>query len=243
MYTCKFAESCMLLSHFNHVRLCATPWTAAHQAPRPWDSPGKNTGVGSHRLFQGIFPTQESNPGLLHCRWILYHLTYQENPIILILGIIVYVACFYFLICGGSEVKASTSNVGDSGSMPGSGNPLEKGIATHSSILAWRIPWTEEPGGLQSTGSQRVGHNWATSLHFELPISSYGLESHCYWLLYICRAEVPWTLQPLKAPSGMQCTALVERTLFPIILCPHLLFLLPLERSLCGPHSVVSLGY
>ena len=35
--------------------------------------------------------------------------------------------------------------------------PLEKGIATHSSILAWRIPWTEEPGGLQSMGSQRVG--------------------------------------------------------------------------------------
>ena len=43
-------------------------------------------------------------------------------------------------------------------------NPLEKEMATHSSILAWRIPWTEEPGGLQSTGSQRVGHNWATSL-------------------------------------------------------------------------------
>ena len=37
--------------------------------------------------------------------------------------------------------------------------PLEKGQATHSSILAWRIPWTEEPGGLQSTGSQRVGHD------------------------------------------------------------------------------------
>ena len=39
-------------------------------------------------------------------------------------------------------------------------------MVTHSSILAWRIPWTEEPGGLQSTGSQRVGHDWATSLHF-----------------------------------------------------------------------------
>ena len=36
---------------------------------------------------------------------------------------------------------------------------LEEGMATHSSILAWRIPWTEEPGGLQSTGSQRVGHD------------------------------------------------------------------------------------
>ena len=38
-------------------------------------------------------------------------------------------------------------------------DPLEKGMATHSSILAWRIPWTEEPGRLQSMGSQRVGHN------------------------------------------------------------------------------------
>ena len=38
-------------------------------------------------------------------------------------------------------------------------DPLEKGMATYPSILAWRIPWTEEPGGLQSTGAQRVGHN------------------------------------------------------------------------------------
>ena len=38
-------------------------------------------------------------------------------------------------------------------------DPLEEEIATHSSILAWEIPWTEEPGGLQSKGSQRVGHN------------------------------------------------------------------------------------
>ena len=38
-------------------------------------------------------------------------------------------------------------------------DPLKKGMATHSSILAWRIPWTEEPDGLQSTGSQRIGHD------------------------------------------------------------------------------------
>ena len=41
----------------------------------------------------------------------------------------------------------------------GQEDPLEKGMAAHSSILAWRIPWTEEPGGLQSMRSQRVGHN------------------------------------------------------------------------------------
>ena len=44
--------------------------------------------------------------------------------------------------------------------------PLEKEMATHSSTLTWKIPWTEEPGRLQSMGSQRVGHDWATSLHF-----------------------------------------------------------------------------
>ena len=42
-------------------------------------------------------------------------------------------------------------------------DPLEKGMATHSSILAWRFPWTEKPGGLQSMGWQRVGHGWATN--------------------------------------------------------------------------------
>ena len=43
-------------------------------------------------------------------------------------------------------------------------DPLEKEMATHSSILAWKIPWTEQPGGLRSTGSQRVGHNFTTLL-------------------------------------------------------------------------------
>ena len=47
-------------------------------------------------------------------------------------------------------------------------DPLEKEMATHSSILAWRIPWMEEPGGLQFMGLQRVGHNWVTSLTHSL---------------------------------------------------------------------------
>ena len=50
--------------------------------------------------------------------------------------------------------KESTCNVGDPGSIPGSRRSLEKGVATHSSIPAWKIPWTEGPGGLQSVGSQ-----------------------------------------------------------------------------------------
>ena len=47
-------------------------------------------------------------------------------------------------------------------------DPLEKEVATHPSVPAWRIPWTEEPGGLQSMGSQRVGHDWATNTHIEI---------------------------------------------------------------------------
>ena len=56
-------------------------------------------------------------------------------------------------------IKNPLANAGNAGSISGSGDPLEEGMATHSSILFWRIPWTEEPGGLQSMGSQRVRHD------------------------------------------------------------------------------------
>ena len=65
---------------------------------------------------------------------------------------------------GGSVVKnlpANTGDAGDTGLAPGSGRSLEKEMATHSRILAWTISWTEKPGGLQSMGSQRAGHEWA----------------------------------------------------------------------------------
>ena len=54
---------------------------------------------------------------------------------------------------------ANAGNSGDAGSTPGLEDPLEEGMATHCSILAWRIPRTEEPGGLRSTGLQRVRHD------------------------------------------------------------------------------------
>ena len=60
---------------------------------------------------------------------------------------------------GGSDDKESACNAGDMVRSLGWENPLEEGKAIHSSILTWRIPWTEEPGGLQSMESQRVGHN------------------------------------------------------------------------------------
>ena len=67
---------------------------------------------------------------------------------------------------GDSDGKASAHSAGDLGSIPGSGRSPGEGRATCSSILAWRIPWTEEPGRLQSMGTQRVGPNGAISLSF-----------------------------------------------------------------------------
>ena len=59
---------------------------------------------------------------------------------------------------GGSDGKESACSAGDLGSIPGWEDPLEKEMATRSRILAWKIPSTEEPGGLRSIGSQ-MGHN------------------------------------------------------------------------------------
>ena len=60
---------------------------------------------------------------------------------------------------GGSDGKESTGNARDLGLIPGWEDPLEEEVTTFSSTLAWKIPLTEEPGGIQSMGSQRVGHN------------------------------------------------------------------------------------
>ena len=68
--SCVRAQSC---------RLCILMDCSLARLPSPWDSPGKNTGVGCHFLLQGIFPTQGSNPGVLHYKQILYHLNHQAQ--------------------------------------------------------------------------------------------------------------------------------------------------------------------
>ena len=69
------------------TQLCITLWDPMDYSPPGYsnhgDSPGKNTGAGCHALLQGIFPTQGLNPGLPHCRWILYYLSHQGSPRIL----------------------------------------------------------------------------------------------------------------------------------------------------------------
>ena len=105
-----------------------------HGLNSPWNSPGQNTGVGSVSLLRGIFPTQESNRGLLQVliknKW-LYRMWNQKTV---------------------SEMVDTSPCLS------------EKAMAPHSSTLAWKIPWTEELGRLQSMGSLGVGHDWATSL-------------------------------------------------------------------------------
>ena len=68
-------------------------------------------------------------------------------------------------------VKNLPANTGDVRAL-GQEDPSEKGMATHSGILPWRIPWMEGPGGLQSTGSQRVGHDWSNLAHKHSQIES-----------------------------------------------------------------------
>ena len=78
------------------------------------------------------------------------------------MGIIVMPYSWSWGFAGGTVVKnllASAGDTRDAGSIPGSGRSPEEGMATHSSILPWRIPWTEELGGLQPMGSHRVRHN------------------------------------------------------------------------------------
>ena len=151
------------------------------------DSPSKNIGVGCHAPLQGIFPTQGSNlpllrllhwqvgslllephgksTSLLH-RELLHFL--KEFPSLtthvmsatLMLSSLCTLCFFKPLSCScGSDGKESASNAGDPGSILSQEDPLEKGMATHSSIPVWRIPHTQEPGGLPSMGLQRVGHD------------------------------------------------------------------------------------
>ena len=86
----------------------------------------------------------------------MFSLFYQQDYAQIISGIQIagppHAASF-----GGSDGKVSACNAGDPGSIPG--RAMAKGMTAQSSILVWRISWTEEPGGLQSTGSGRVRHN------------------------------------------------------------------------------------
>ena len=168
--------------------------------PHPWDSLGKNTGVGCHFLLQCMKVKSESEVaqscltlrdpmdcsppgssihGIFQARVLEFKVgRWLTTEIILPPPTPCLICCKKMQSSIVSCWRSSLSFIWTSwvlliwGKEPeskvlwslGREDPLDKEMATHSSILAWRIPWTEEPGGLQSTGLQRVRHDWATSL-------------------------------------------------------------------------------
>ena len=104
----------------------------------------------------------------------------------------------------GSVGEESTSNVGDPGWILGGEDPLEKEMAAHSSILAWRIPRTEEPGGPQFMGSQRIGQDQASKHTQFIVIMS-------YWLYCLCESESHSTVHEiLQARTRVGCHFLLQ---------------------------------
>ena len=144
----------------SHVWLFVTPWTVAHQAPLSMEFSRQEYWSDCHSLLQGIFLTQGSSPGLWLCRLILYYWATREAPKQSFKHILFTITVFLWrkiwsILCivwlpwwlRGRESACNAGALGVTGSIPGLEDPLKEAIATHSSILAWRIPGTEKPGG------------------------------------------------------------------------------------------------
>ena len=161
----------------------------------PCDSQGKNTGVGGHFFLQCMKVKSESEVAQL-CPALRDHMdcslpgslsmgfSRQEywsglpfpSPKCVLVHFKFHILLIYLLLCS---------------------IPSEKAMAPHSSTLAWKIPRMEEPGRLQSLGSQRVGHDWGTSL--SLPLSlPLGTLSFCFVDGFLCCTDYvvmyTWTL-------------------------------------------------
>ena len=187
--------------------------------------------MGCHFLLQGIFLIQGSNSGFLCCRQILYSLSHQGSPFIYLLickhifgegnGTPLQYSCLENPMDGGAwwaavhGVTKSRTRLSDftlSLHFPA----LEKEMATQSSVLAWRISGTAEPGGLPSMGSHRVGHDWsdlaaATSKHI---LYMYHLQLMFYTHT---RTHTPLTLHNMVCVHVCVCvyTPLTSLKIFP----------------------------
>ena len=115
----------------------------------------------------------------------------------------------------------------------GQEDPLEEGMAAHSSIPARRIPWTEEPEGLQSTGLQRVGHKWSdlaltqviwtplSSVQFSRSVVSNSLQCHeSQHARPPCPSPTP-RVYPNPCPSSRWCHQAISSSVVPFSSCPH----------------------
>jgi len=102
----------MLLFNQEIMSDSVTPWTVNTRLFYPWDIQGNNAGVGCHFLLYGIFPTQGSNPYLLHCRWILYcwitkeiHESHRENHTFITFSVVNLNGRIWYRILGGSSLS------------------------------------------------------------------------------------------------------------------------------------------
>ena len=116
---------------------------------------------------------------------------------------------------GGSVVKNPPASAGDMNSIPGMGKSPREGHGNHSSNLAWGIPWTEEPGGLQSMGSQRIRHHWGTDIHLVLnPVQEYRSTLPCSSLTVslcwkVVKGTVAWRIPWTEKPGRLQSMGLL----------------------------------
>ena len=118
----------------------------------------------------------------LNCFWLITRIIYT-----------CYTCSGGFL--GGRVVKnppANAGDTGDMGSIPGLRRSPGGENGNHSSILAWIIPWTEEPGGLQAMGSQRVRHNWATERACTLYLFLLRTTDYSHCMFFSHQKSVPW---------------------------------------------------
>ena len=174
-----------------------------HGLYSPWNSLGQNTGMSSLSLVQGIFSTQESNPGLPHCRQILYQLSHKGSP--RILEWVVYpfsrgsslprnwtrVSCIsggFFTnwgFPGGSEVKVSACNAGDLGSVPGLGRFPGEG---NGNLLQYSCLENHMDGGAWWATVHGVAKSQTRLSNFTLPTELSGkplvhLENFLLWFI------------------------------------------------------------
>jgi len=133
---------------------------------------------------------------------------------------------YYYLMHTQTLGKESTCNAQDPVQSLGREDPLEEEMATDSSILSWRIPWTEEPGRLQSTTSQRVGHNWATiTICLALSRVQYTCSSFSLYFVIFCDPE---TCCIFGQKFGLNAYFVIDSSFFFLCLELFLFLFLPL---------------
>ena len=151
-----------------------------------------------HTLRPEVIPLLAIDPGKI---LTAVHKTQPDKSVNVVrLGLFFFFFCFILCCFPSSSVVKNLPSMQETQETwvwsLGEEDPLEKGMATHSRILACRIPWTEEPGGLQPMGSQRVGHNWVTK-HIVPAPRQLTLEKCRLWRsCFLAMDNLPVTWQP-----------------------------------------------